>query len=65
MKLVNDELKGKIWDDIHDKVLKYAPYGSHVRYHIRKNIGLWNGSLFGSKIGNPNMNIGWDLDETA
>ena len=66
MKLINKELKGKIWDDIFDKVLEHAPYGSPVGNRIRKNFGWWDSddNLIRLKIYNPKWNIIGDLDET-
>ena len=66
MKLIKGELKGKVWDDIHDKVIEHVPYGTPVRYQIGKNIGLWGNddNLFPSKIHNPQWNIRRNLDET-
>ena len=66
MKLINKELKGKIWADVHGKVVKHAPYGSPVRKQIGKNIGMWgDDGLFRLKIDNLKLNIGNDLNETT
>ena len=66
MKLINKELKGKIWDDVHDKVLKHVSYHSPVRDQIGKNLAWgWNNNLIRLKIDNPKMNIGNDLNETT
>ena len=66
MKLIKDELKNKIWNDVRDKVLEHSPCGSPVRNQIRKNFGLWrwDDSLIRLKIRNPKWNIIGDLDET-
>ena len=65
MKLINKELKNKIWNDVRDKILEHVPYHSPVRKRIRKNFGLWSDiTLIRLKIDNPKLNIRNDLDET-
>ena len=64
MKLINDELKDKIWDDVSDKFLKHAPWNSPAYKQIRKNFGLrWDDSLIRLKIRNPQWNIRLNLNE--
>ena len=66
MKLINDELKDKIWEGVRDKVFKHAPWNSPVRDQIGKNLGWWgDDGLFGLKIHNTKNIIGNDLDETT
>ena len=66
MKLIKSELDAKVCADVRAKVLKHAPWGSHVREQIRKNFGLWNdGNLIRLKILNPKDNIIDDLYETT
>ena len=64
MKLINNELKGKIWVDVRNKVNEYAPYDSPVRNQIKNNFRLWgDDGLFRLKIRNPKLNIRRNLDE--
>ena len=67
MKLLNNQLKNKIWYDVHDEIIEHAPWNSPVRYQIRKNLGLWinDNNLFRLKIHNTKNIIGNDLDETT
>ena len=66
MKLINRELKNKIWEDVYDKVREHVPHYSPVREQIEKNLGWHRGDdLFGLKIYNPKWNIGNDLNETT
>ena len=67
MKLLNDELDNKIWEDVHDKVLEYLLHNSLVRDKIGKNFGRWGNddSLIRLKIFNPKIIIENDLDETT
>ena len=65
MKLINDELRTKIWNDAYDKVLEHAPYGNPVRKQIQIDFGLWgDDNLFILKIQNQKLNIMSDLNET-
>ena len=66
MKLINYELRNKLWDDVYNKVLEHAPWDSPVHKQIEKNFGwrLDHDNLIMSKIYNPNINIMDDIDET-
>ena len=66
MKILNDELKYNIWDDVHRKIFEHAPCNSHVRKQIENNLG-WQGdddSLIKLKVNDPQWYIRNDLDET-
>ena len=65
MKLINNQLRDKIYSDVSDKVLKHAPFHSSVHKQITKNFGWWgDDGLFRVKIDNPRWHIRGNLDET-
>ena len=62
MKLINDELKDKLWTDVREVIEHARP----VRIQIAKNLGLWDDdNLIMSKIDNSQWHIRNDLDETT
>ena len=66
MKLINIELRDKIWNDVHDKIIEHTPYHGPVRKRIEKNFKWWinDDNLFRLEIHNLKNNIGNDLGET-
>ena len=65
MKLLKGELYDNVWDDVDDKGLEHAPYGSPVRHQTTKNFGWWNdNNLIMLKIRDSRWHIISDLDET-
>ena len=67
MKLINYELRDKIWCDVSEKVFKHAPYDSPVCIQIGKKLGLRldNDSPIRLKIYNLQWYIKEDLNETS